>query len=211
MFANEDLLDINDNLHRFALRLTRNPADADDLLQATLVRALEKKDLFRSDTNLFGWTSKMMYNLFVSGYRARARFESQNDPAPVIDRASVAARQEDVCELGCVEEAVRKLSPQHREILHLVCIQGMGYGETARALDLPVGTVRSRLSRARQALRDVMTPARDTAGRRAPPPAPRPEAAHVRHHGRMRVLLSAHDAGRASQKEGTAVPLKRVA
>ena len=90
MFAQTDLIKEMPKLHRFANRLCRNRDEAEDLLQATLLRALEKKDQFDDGTNLFGWTSKIMYNQFVSTYRRRVRFESQYDPEDYISRQQVA-------------------------------------------------------------------------------------------------------------------------
>ena len=80
MFANTDLLEHQTRLTKFAYKLTRNQADAEDLVQNTLVRAIEKKELFQEGTNLYSWLSKIMYNLFVSAYRRKTKFESQYDP-----------------------------------------------------------------------------------------------------------------------------------
>ena len=161
MFKDEELLEIKKNLHRFAMRLTHDQADADDLLQATLLRALEKKELFTTGTNLFSWTSKMMYNLFVSQYRIKVRFESQYDPEPLINRMTIPVNQESTCELNTVYGAMHRLSKEHCAILKLVGINGLEYKDAAKALNIPVGTIRSRLSRARRALQvmlDTPTP-----------------------------------------------------
>lgn len=152
MFRNEDLTVEMERLEKFAFKLTRNKPDADDLLQSTIVRALEKKHLFQEDTNLFKWTSKMMYNLFVSGYRRKTKFETQYDPESYIERESVEAPQDTKMEFIRVSEAIEKLSQDHRDILTMICIKGMQYAEVAEILDIPVGTVRSRLSRARENL-----------------------------------------------------------
>ncbi|HYD18070.1 MAG TPA: sigma factor, partial [Patescibacteria group bacterium] len=66
MFEQKALIGEMENLRRFALRLTRNASDAEDLVQSTLLRALEKQDYFETGTNLFSWTSKIMFNLFAS-------------------------------------------------------------------------------------------------------------------------------------------------
>lgn len=152
MFKNETLIEEIDHLKKFALRLTRNPADAEDLLQATLLRAFEKKNLFQEGTNLFGWSSKIMFNIFVSGYRRRQKFETQYDPESFIDNRSVAAGQDGQMEWEDVKTAINSLSDSHQEILTMVCVHGMEYAEVADALKVPVGTVRSRLSRARENL-----------------------------------------------------------
>lgn len=164
MFTDRQLTEEMDKLRRFAFRLTRNDADADDLLQNTLMRAYEKKHLFEEGSNVFSWTSKIMYNLFVSGYRRKVKFESQYDPEPILEKAQVASEHNDKIMVREVGEAMKELSPDHRDILVMVCVQGMKYEETAQALNIPVGTVRSRLSRARTLLMDIVGNDNDTVG-----------------------------------------------
>jgi RNA polymerase sigma-70 factor (ECF subfamily) len=154
MFNNQQLTLEMPKLERFAKRLTRNQHDAEDLLQTTLLRAMEKKHLFQKDTDLFKWTSKMMYNLFVSGYRRKVKFETQYDPESYIEKQSVDATQDTQIELMKVDEAMNALSADHRDVLIFVCVQGMGYQDVAETLNIPVGTVRSRLFRAREQLQD---------------------------------------------------------
>jgi RNA polymerase sigma-70 factor, ECF subfamily len=148
------------SLKKFALKLTRSDSDADDLTQSTILRALEKKHLFQEDTNLFSWTSKIMYNIFVSEYRRKVRFETQYDPESYIERASVESSQEVKMEFKQVQEAMETLSEDHREILVMVCIKGMQYAEVSELLQIPVGTVRSRLSRARESLQTQLNMAK---------------------------------------------------
>jgi RNA polymerase sigma-70 factor, ECF subfamily len=156
MFKHAALVHEMPNLRKFALRLTRNTHEAEDLVQSTLLRAIEKQALFEENTNLFSWTSKIMFNLFVTGYRRKKKFESQYDPEPHILATSVSAAQEDTVDLALVRVAMKRLSREHREILVLVCIKGMQYEEVSEFLQIPVGTVRSRLSRARARLQDLM-------------------------------------------------------
>ncbi len=158
MFQQEALIQEMSRLRKFAHRLTKNAQNAEDLLQATMLRALEKKEYFQSGTNLFSWTAKIMFNLFVSGYRRKSKFETQFDPAPYIDQMSVAPSQEAHVDLGTVSAGMELLSVEHREILLLICVQGMSYEETSTMLKIPVGTVRSRLSRARSHLQDILSP-----------------------------------------------------
>ncbi len=152
MFAQKDLIAEAENLRKFALHLTRNKSDADDLVQSTILRALEKSDYFEDGTSLRKWTSKIMFNLFVTDYRRKTRFETQYDPDPYIQSQAVNAPQESEAELHAVGDAMNKLSDDHREILTMVCVKDMPYQEVADALCIPVGTVRSRLSRARESL-----------------------------------------------------------
>lgn len=156
MFNNNALMEHTDRLEKFAYKLTRNKADAEDLLQSTILRAIEKKHLFQEGTNLFSWTSKIMYNMFVSAYRRKTKFESQYDPESYIENESVEANQNIKMEFKDVDRAMDELSEEHREILVSVCVQGMQYTEVAKKLDIPVGTVRSRLSRARDSLQNAL-------------------------------------------------------
>lgn len=156
MFKQEELVHEMGNLRKFALRLTRNVTEAEDLVQTTLLRAIEKKDYFQEGTNLFSWTSKIMFNLFVTGYRRKKKFESQYDPEPHIMNSPVDAPQEMSTDLILVRQAMKQLSKEHYEMLVLVCIKGMRYEEVAEHLEIPVGTVRSRLSRARRQLQDLL-------------------------------------------------------
>lgn len=152
MFDNSALIGEMTDLRRFALRLTGNVCDAEDLLQSTILRAIEKKHLFQDDTDLNRWSSKIMFNLFVSGYRRKTKFESKYDPESYLETLTVEANQDHAAELNRVEDAMKKLSAEHREILVLICVKGLRYQEASDVLKLPVGTVRSRLSRARECL-----------------------------------------------------------
>ncbi|HPF47005.1 MAG TPA: sigma-70 family RNA polymerase sigma factor [Emcibacteraceae bacterium] len=156
MFENTALINEMDRLKRFAYHLTNNSADAEDLVQSAILRAIEKKHLFEKGTNLFSWTSKIMYNMFVSNYRRKVKFESQYDPESYIERESVEASQEIKMEVKEIDKAMKSLSDEHREILIMVCIQGMQYAQVSEALDIPIGTVRSRLSRARENLQNEL-------------------------------------------------------
>lgn len=156
MFQQNALVDEMKNLRKFAFRLTGNASDAEDLLQSTVLRALEKKHLFQTGTDLFKWTSKIMFNLFVSEYRRRTKFETQYDPETYLEKQSVEGSQEVKLTLSKVQDAMKLLSADHQEILVLVCVKGMRYEEVSEALQIPVGTVRSRLARARESLQMIM-------------------------------------------------------
>lgn len=157
MFSNQQLTKEISGLEKFAHRLTQNKHDADDLTQYTLLRAIEKKHLFQDDTDLFKWTSKIMFNLFVSGYRRKTKFETQYDPESYLEAESVEPSQDSQIELAYVTKAMKRLSFEHQEILILVCVQGMRYEEVSQFIDIPVGTVRSRLSRAREQLQTLLS------------------------------------------------------
>lgn len=161
MFDNKELIEEMGDLRRFALRLTGTVFDAEDLLQATILRAIEKKHLFQTDTDLNRWSSKIMFNLFVSSYRRKTKFETKYDPESYLETLTTEGAQEHAAALNQVEEAMHRLSPEHREILVLISVKGLRYQEASEVLDLPVGTVRSRLSRARECLQaQLSTPSR---------------------------------------------------
>ena len=156
MFSQNELLSETARLNKFAMRLTRNKTDADDLLQSTCLRALEKSHHFEDGTNLFGWTSKIMFNIFVTGYRRRTKHESRFDPESYLEHESVSAMQDIHVELAEVKRAMLKLSENHQEIVQMICIKGMPYEEVSKQLGIPIGTVRSRLSRARLQIQVIL-------------------------------------------------------
>lgn len=155
-FTAQDLVGQTERLRKFALKLCGNSADADDLLQNTVLRGLEKQDLFMEGTDLGKWLSKVMFNLFVSDYRRKVKFETQYDVEDLINNRAVAAAQMDHMALRQVDDAMATLSADHRAILISVCVKGMKYEEVAEILNIPVGTVRSRLFRARENLKLAM-------------------------------------------------------
>ncbi|MEZ5492375.1 MAG: sigma-70 family RNA polymerase sigma factor [Gammaproteobacteria bacterium] len=152
MFRNHELINEIEGLHRFARHLTRDPDEADDLLQATLTKALENKNKFISNSNLKGWCSKIMFNLFVSKYRRQRRYGSTIDPQPVIDSATEPGREFHYACCAELQQAWSKLDERLRGALDCYCFKDMRYQDIARELDLPIGTVRSRVYRARETL-----------------------------------------------------------
>lgn len=156
MFTHKELLAESLRLKKFAIRLTGNLSDADDLLQSTYVQALNKEDSFEDGTNLFSWSSKIMYNLFVSGYRRRAKFESQTDPEIHLDKMWISPAQDIHSHIYDVDKAMKKLQPDHYEVLVMICIKDMSYQDVSTLLHIPIGTVRSRLSRAREQLQILL-------------------------------------------------------
>jgi RNA polymerase sigma-70 factor, ECF subfamily len=143
-------------LRRYARALTRNTAKADDLVQSSLVRALEKQHLWQPGSNLRAWLFTILHNQHVNDVRQSLR---QGSPGPVED-AEPVWRVEPVADaslqLRDLQRAINTLSHEQREVLLLVGLEGMRYEQVAAILDIPVGTVRSRLSRARTTLRLLM-------------------------------------------------------
>ncbi len=156
MFAQTALVAQMPSLQKFAFRLTKNKADAEDLVQSTCLRALEKSHYFQDGTNLFSWTSKIMFNLFVTDYRRKTKFETQYDPESFLEKLSTPPTQDIHSEFADMNRAMAKISPTHREILIMVCAKGMSYDEVSSVLQVPTGTVRSRVSRAREQLQIMM-------------------------------------------------------
>jgi len=156
MFKNSDLLNTVNRLNKFSFRLTHNRFDSDDLLSDTLLRALDKHELFETGTNLLSWTSKIMFNIFVSQYRRKQKFETQYDPEIYIEKLSVSAEQDNYVETRQVLRAMGRLSSEHRIILMMICVEGHKYEDVSKILNIPIGTVRSRLARAKESIQFIL-------------------------------------------------------
>ena len=143
-------------LRRYARALTRSTAKADDLVQSSLVRALEKQHLWQPGSNLRAWLFTILHNQHVNDVRHSLR---QGSLGPVED-AEPVWRVEPVVDaslqLRDLQRGINTLSHEQREVLLLVGLEGMRYEQVATILGIPVGTVRSRLSRARATLRLLM-------------------------------------------------------
>jgi len=138
-------------LRRYAWALCRNAQDADDLVQDCLLRALGRWHLRRPDASLRAWLFAILHNGFVSARRQAARRPQADLPAH--DERPVHPAQEHALMLDDVVAALDALPDEHREVLLLVGVEDLTYEEAARVLDVPVGTVMSRLSRGRERLR----------------------------------------------------------
>jgi RNA polymerase sigma-70 factor (ECF subfamily) len=140
-------------LRRYARSLVRDPQLADDLVQDCLERALRAIDSWQPGTNLRAWLFTILRNCHISSFRNRRREVAVIDGGAEPPGLAVSGGQEESLALTEVGRAYRQLSEEHREILMLVAIEGLAYEEAATTLGVAVGTVRSRLSRARAALR----------------------------------------------------------
>ena len=145
-------------LRRFAHALSRNPADADDLTQATIERALRSKAQWQAGTRLDSWSYRIMRNLWIDTVRSRSRKEMFEAPAEELEQLGEDPRGaiEASLELQRVMAAMERLPDEQREVVALILIEGFGYRETAEMLDLPIGTVSSRLVRGRTALLELV-------------------------------------------------------
>jgi RNA polymerase sigma-70 factor (ECF subfamily) len=141
-------------LRRYARALVGNRAAADDLVQDTLERALAKLHLYRRGTDLRAWLFTVMHNVYVNQLRSARPAAPLEEGMPELARAP---REGDALELRDLERAVRRLPPEQREVLLLVALEDMSYEEAARTLGIPIGTVMSRLSRAREKLRAMLS------------------------------------------------------
>ncbi len=139
------------HLRRYARALIGQPDEADDLVQASLERALTYSHRWNPDRRLRPWLFRIQHNLYVSWLRSRDRSHTFHRRYPATE--AIDANQEASAELGRVQQALDHLPEEQRTLILLIALEGLTYGEAAEALAVPVGTVRSRLSRGREALR----------------------------------------------------------
>jgi len=141
-------------LRRYARALTGDPASADDLVQDALERALLKQDLWRPGSDLRAWLFTVMHNVFINQVRnaVAGRLVPIDDVAAHLPQAPDADR----LEIRDLDAALQALPEAQRMVVLLVGLEQMGYEEAARVLDVPVGTVMSRLSRGREQLRRLL-------------------------------------------------------
>lgn len=150
----ESIVEHIPRLRRYARALVGDRHSADDLVQDTLERAWNKFHLWRSGSDLRAWLFTVMHNVFVNEVRrARNQIEQSMDEVPVV---AVRATQSDALELAEVDRMLRVLPAEQREILLLIAVEQMSYEEVSRVLSIPMGTVMSRLSRARERMRTLM-------------------------------------------------------
>ncbi|AOJ71631.1 MULTISPECIES: sigma-70 family RNA polymerase sigma factor [Burkholderia] len=145
-------------LRRYARALTGDPAWADDLVQDTAERALERMRAFRPDSNLRAWLLTILRHLYIDQLRARREFAVDDDEGPW-RTLEAPAGQVDALVLRDVQRMLYRLPLEQREVLLLVCVEELSYQEASAVLGLPVGTVMSRLSRARERMRALLTDA----------------------------------------------------
>jgi RNA polymerase sigma-70 factor, ECF subfamily len=143
-------------LRRYARYLARDADRADDLVQECLTRAIAKVDSWTPGTNLRAWLFVILRNCHINEVRRGQRTSLIGEASSDYEIVPTPASQESHINLLEVRDAYLNLSEEHREVLLLVAIEGLQYEEAAAILGVPVGTIRSRLSRARQALRDAL-------------------------------------------------------
>jgi RNA polymerase sigma-70 factor (ECF subfamily) len=140
-------------LRRYARALTRNADRADDLVQDCLERAIRKKNLWRPTGPLQAWLFKILLNIYRNDARHRRRAGDTLPLESLVAEPSTPATQPGRLALAEMARAIDALPGEQREVLLLVVLEGFGYAEAASILSIPAGTLMSRLSRARAALR----------------------------------------------------------
>ncbi len=148
------IVDLLPRLRRFARNMTRNPHDADDVVQIAVERALARLAQWRADSPLDRWMYKIAKNAWFDEIRSRKRRDEVFLPADAAD----AATGEDQGDALSIRTAVARLPEEQRLAVSLVLVEGLSYQEAADVLDVPVGTLTSRLARARQALQAALRP-----------------------------------------------------
>ena len=153
MRARPDLIEHLPRLRRYARALTGDAARADDLVQDTLERALVKLDLWQPGSDLRAWLFTLMHNLFVNQLRTRRPQDTALDEAPEIP---VSGGQMEALAARDIHAALARLPEEQREVILLVGLEQFAYAEAAQVLGVPVGTVMSRLARARERMRHML-------------------------------------------------------
>ena len=155
MEFNQELCALLPRLRRFARTLARDPADADDLVQVALERALARAAQWRPEARLDAWVFGIVRNAWIDEVRARQR--GQRVFAPEEQGALVGESPFEGQDLAMsVQSALARLPEEQRMAIALVLIEGLSYREAAEAMDVPIGTLTSRLARGREALQALL-------------------------------------------------------
>jgi RNA polymerase sigma-70 factor (ECF subfamily) len=144
-------------LRRYAIALVGDPATADDLVQDCLERAWKNRDTLRDGTTIFAWLRAILHNVNVDRVRLGRRRPNEAESLDMVSETIAAGMTGDDPSLSMdVVRAMNQLSMEHRQVLLLIGLEGISYREAADELGLPIGTVMSRLARARETLRALL-------------------------------------------------------
>jgi RNA polymerase sigma factor (sigma-70 family) len=147
----DELVNLLPRLRRFGRALTRHREDADDLVQVAVERALNRAEQWAPGTRLDSWLFRIMKNAWIDEIRARNRRDEVLLPEEAGEHVGVASMDAHADALA-VQQAMNRLNDDQRAAVALVLVEGLPYKEAAEVLDIPVGTLTSRLARAREAL-----------------------------------------------------------
>lgn len=151
-----EIEDFIPQLRRYALALCHNAVAADDLVQESVTRALTKSHLFKKGTNLRAWLFTIMHNVNISNARRNKHIGMPIDPDIAAATLSTQPNQEGPLTLKALEKAMQIIPDTQRVAVIMAGVEGMSYEEISERLDVPVGTIKSRVSRGRDALRRVL-------------------------------------------------------
>ena len=157
-------------LRRYARALLRDVTRADDLVQDTIVRALAKQHLWQPGSNLRAWLFTLMHNQHVNNVRQGRREKTAVDFDEISSTLIATTDPTAACQLRELDRGLARLPEEQREVILLVGLEGIRYDEAAAILNVPIGTVRSRLFRGRESLRKLMD--MDEAAGASPPQEP---------------------------------------
>ena len=143
-------------LRRYAMALAGNAALADDLVQDCIERALGQETQLREQQRLAGWLRRILYHLYIDEIRRNRRRGREQDIDEMADHLELSAPVLDNSAMREFTQAVNRLSAEHRQILLLVSVEELSYREISDELEIPLGTVMSRLARARERLRELI-------------------------------------------------------
>jgi RNA polymerase sigma-70 factor, ECF subfamily len=151
----EQIVALLPRLRRFARNLTRNPHDADDVVQIGVERALARLDQWRSDARLDSWMFKIVRNAWIDEVRARGRRDRIFLNEEAGENIGTDSMERETERLS-VQAAMARLPEDQRVAVSLVLVEGLPYKEAAEVLDIPIGTLTSRLARGRLALQSLL-------------------------------------------------------
>lgn len=165
----EEALPLLDQLYGGALRMTRNPTDAEDLVQETFLKAYKAFGSYKQGTNLKAWLYRIMTNTYINVYRKKQREPYQSSTEGVTDYQLYTTSSHDSTGLesaelaalknmpdGKIGDAMNELSEDYRMVVYYADVEGLAYKEIAEVMGTPLGTVMSRLHRGRKQLRHAL-------------------------------------------------------